>query len=377
MNHRPKGSRRPVSPAAVCAAALLTACGGPPEPGEIVIRAEDLQMAPIVDPVVPESDTVAFLPDTIRFPADSLLPDSLAADTLGPVSADSLADSLVTVPDTLPAPETTVDTQWVCMAVEVRGSLYQSLSGAKGIEPDVLGAHCVRCLWWDLNPWRDLIAGDSLYLLYDTLGSTGRENSLVCLRYVPVPGSANSPFTVYAFLKAGDNYPSMWYADGKEAVRILDRMPLSTWEEVTGIYGEPREGHTHAGIDWKAPEGTPVRTVMGGTVTRINWNTAYNGYCVEVDMGGYFEIFLHLQAISQGVTPGAELAAGQQIGAVGNTGRSYTPHLHYQINDSQGNAIDPFLYYSSHTRWLGEGDLESFRRFMETCDEVIDRGGRT
>jgi murein DD-endopeptidase MepM/ murein hydrolase activator NlpD len=160
-------------------------------------------------------------------------------------------------------------------------------------------------------------------------------------------------------------------------VRLLDRIPVPTFEEVTGIYGEPREGHTHAGVDFKAPEGTPVRTVMGGTVTRINWNTAYNGYCVEIDMGNYSEIFLHLQLVSPGVVPGITVGPGDRIGAVGNTGRSYSPHLHYQINDSDGNAIDPYLYYGSHNRWLGGTDQEEYRLFRERCDALLDRGDRT
>jgi hypothetical protein len=353
-------------------ALLLVSCGREPDPGEIVIRAEDLGISPLVDPVVGEPDTVAFVPDTVRIYPDSAATDSLAVPEL----PDSLSDSTLVAADSLSVPDM-LQPGWVSMALEIRGSLYQSIDPGYGLDPDVLGAHCVRCMWWDLNPWRDLIAGDSLYLLFDTLGGGPRENSLVCLRYVPVEGSANHGFTVYTFLKSGDNYPSIWYSDGMEAVKLLDRMPLSTFEEVTGIYGEPRDDHTHAGVDFKAPEGTPVRSVMGGTVSRINWNTAYNGYCVEIDMGSYSEIFLHLQGLSPGISPGMAVGPGDPVGSVGNTGRSYSPHLHYQINDSSGNAIDPYLYFASHNRWLGGGDQEAFRLFRERCDSVLDTGGRT
>lgn len=352
--------------------AIILSCGGAADPDEIVIRAEDLERSSVVDPVARIPDTVAFSPDTIQFPVDSLSVDSLdtaAADSI-PDSLGIPADTVLTLPDTTGSP-------WAFMALEISGSLYQSIEGIRGIDPDVLGAHCVRCMWWDLNPWRDLIAGDSLYLLFDTLGSNLRENSIVCLKYVPVQGSSNHPFSVYTFRRTGDNYPSIWYSDGREAVRLLDRLPVPTFEEVTGIYGEPREGHTHAGVDFKAPEGTPVRTLMGGTVSRTNWNTAYNGYCVEVDMGGYSEIFIHLESIATGIVPGTRLNAGDQIGTVGNTGRSYTPHLHYQINDSEGNAIDPYLYFSSHVRWLGEQDQEEFREFRERCDRLLSGEDRT
>jgi hypothetical protein len=362
----------PLLAASVLLISIALSCGGAPDSYEIVIRAEDLERSPIVDPVAGNPDTMVFRPDTIRLPVDSLYDDSLDS-----ASVDSLPDSLRITADTLLTPVDAAESPWVFMALEIRGSLYSSIEGVRGIDPAVLGAHCVRCMWWDIDPWRDLIAGDSLYILFDTLGSGRRENSIVCLRYVPVHGSTNHPFTAFTYLKAGDNYPSIWYSDGREVVRLLDRMPVPTFEEITGIYGEPREGHTHAGVDFKAPEGTPVRTLMGGTVSRTNWNTAYNGYCVEVDMGGYSEIFIHLEGISPGISPGTSLAAGDQIGTVGNTGSSYTPHLHYQINDSEGNAIDPYLYFSSHARWLGEEDIEEFREFRERCDTLLSQGDRT
>jgi len=353
-------------------AAHLLSCGGEIDPDEIVIRAADLISTPVIDPVVQSIDTTLFQPDTI-----TMLPESLLIAQFDSSAVDSTLDSLSVISDSLQMAVGTADTlacPYPLLAIEIHGSLYASIGDVAGIESDVLGAHFVRCLWWDLNPWGDLIAGDSLYALYDTLGTGLRENSVVCLKYVPVPGSSGHPFTVYTFLRTGDNFPSIWYSGGGEVISILNRMPLSTFEEVTGIYGEPREGHIHAGVDYKAPEGTPVRTVMGGTVSRTNWNTVYNGYCVEIDFGGYSEIFLHLEGIASGVVPGARLSSGDRIGTVGNTGRSYSPHLHYQVNDPQGNSIDPYLYFSSHRRSLEGSDIVTFREWREHCDRWLIGG---
>jgi hypothetical protein len=353
-------------------ATFLLSCGGEIDPDEIVIRAADLISTPVIDPVVQPVDTTLFQPDTI-----TMLPESLLIAQFDSTAADSTLDSLTAISDSLQMAVWTADTlasPYSLLAIEINGSLYSSIGSVAGIEADVLGAHFVRCMWWDLNPWRDLIAGDSLYALYDTLGTGLRENSVVCLRYVPVSGSSCHPFTVYTFFRTGDNFPSIWYSGGDEVISILNRMPLSTFEEITGIYGEPREGHIHAGVDYKAPEGTPVRTVMGGTVSRTNWNTVYNGYCVEIDFGGYSEIFLHLEGIAPGVVPGARLSSGDRIGTVGNTGRSYSPHLHYQINDPSGNSIDPYLYFNSHRRLLEGSDIASFSEWRERCDRWLVGG---
>jgi len=261
------------------------------------------------------------------------------------------------------------------ISLSIHGSLYASLEAHGCDRPDVISAHLVRCLWWRMNPWRDICAGDSLVFLYAD-SSEGIENQTVALHYIPVSGSAVQPFSVYLFRKTGDNYPSYFYSDGTEIAELLNTMPISTFEEITGVYSEPRGDHVHGGIDFKAPEGTPVRTARGGVVSRTDWNFDNNGHCVEIAMGGgYSEIFLHLSSIAPGVAPGASIAAGAPVGAVGSTGHSYAPHLHYQINDENGYPIDPVLFFGTHQRVLDGADLTAFRAFRDRCDGMMSAGG--
>ena len=299
---------------------------------------------------------------------------SMASDT---ASDSSRATS--TAADSMPLPDLGED--WSTVAVEVRSSLYTSLahvlrsdSLGSNVTAEVLGAHCSRCMWWDMEPWDDLIAGDSLYVVYADSLQGDFENRVVALRYVPVAGSENRPFSVYRYRRTGDNYPSYWYPDGTEVPALLDAMPISTFEEITGVYGEPRSGHSHAGVDFKAPVGTPVRTTSGGTVARTDWNTDYNGHCVEVDIGGgYSQVFIHLDRLAAGVSVGASLEPGGPVGYVGNTGRSYAPHLHYQINDlSSGYPVDPYIFHGCHRRSLAEGDMDGFAELRDRCDRMMD-----
>lgn len=358
---------------AVSITAVL-ACGEGPEEGEIVIRAEDLYMAegPEEDDSLaplaytPASDSLsAIQPAEPSFPpTDSSEVDTAAADR-------SAVDS--SAADSSAADSSGVEIcPWTRIAVEINGSIYGSLAGLT-VEPDILGAHVVRCMCWDLDPWRGVSAGDSLYLL---VGETGRENRVVALRYVPVPGSPNHPFSVYSFRMTGDNFPSHYYSDGTEVMKLLSTMPVSTFEEMTGPYGEPRGDHTHSGVDFKAPLGTTVRTCRGGTVTRLNWNPEYNGNCVEIDIGaGYREIFLHLESVDGGITVGSVLARGDRVGTVGSTGVTSTaPHIHYQINDERGNPIDPYLFFGSRRRNLPQGDMAVFTAFRESCDCWLSPG---
>lgn len=103
----------------------------------------------------------------------------------------------------------------------------------------------------------------------------------------------------------------------------------------------------HAGIDFRAPTGTPIRAPATGKVIRAGRSGGY-GKMVEIDHGnGLKTRFAHLSRIQ--VRVGAEVSAGQRIGASGNTGRSTGPHLHYEIR-ANGRAVNPMRYLKAGTR---------------------------
>jgi murein DD-endopeptidase MepM/ murein hydrolase activator NlpD len=125
-------------------------------------------------------------------------------------------------------------------------------------------------------------------------------------------------------------------------VRLASPLPLGSFR-VSSPYGfriNPVTGaqQLHNGIDLAAPTGTPVYAVAPGTV-RVSSYGDVNGNWIQVDHGGgVATAYLHLQA--RYATPGQVVAAGQQIGTVGSTGRSTGPHLHFMVY-LNGSAVDP------------------------------------
>jgi murein DD-endopeptidase MepM/ murein hydrolase activator NlpD len=94
----------------------------------------------------------------------------------------------------------------------------------------------------------------------------------------------------------------------------------------------------HLGLDLGAPSGTAVLAARDGTVTRAGWTGAY-GYAVYLrHADGYETRYAHLARI--GVTLGDEVLRGDAIGAVGSTGASTGPHLHFEVR-ADGSAVDP------------------------------------
>jgi len=116
---------------------------------------------------------------------------------------------------------------------------------------------------------------------------------------------------------------------------------------ITSPYG-PRKSGYHYGIDIGNKRGTPVVAAAAGTVTGIvsyckegatSCGGRYGNYIVIQHANGQVTRYAHLQSVK--VSVGQKVAKGKTIGAIGNTGRSTGPHLHYQVEKSNGSTIRP------------------------------------
>jgi murein DD-endopeptidase MepM/ murein hydrolase activator NlpD len=108
----------------------------------------------------------------------------------------------------------------------------------------------------------------------------------------------------------------------------------------------------HSGLDFSGGYNTPIYTTAPGVVSFTGVRSGY-GNTIEVDHGrGFKTRYAHLQAIA--VSPGQRLGVGQRIGAMGSTGRSTGPHLHYEV-------------------WVN-GRAQNPDRFVKAGDYVLQNG---
>jgi murein DD-endopeptidase MepM/ murein hydrolase activator NlpD len=100
----------------------------------------------------------------------------------------------------------------------------------------------------------------------------------------------------------------------------------------------------HTGVDFAASTGTTVKSVANGTVVSAGWAGAYGNQVVIQHEDGRYSQYGHLSSLS--VSAGESVSAGQQIGAVGSTGNSTGPHLHFEVRTGPGygSDIDPVQY---------------------------------
>jgi murein DD-endopeptidase MepM/ murein hydrolase activator NlpD len=116
-----------------------------------------------------------------------------------------------------------------------------------------------------------------------------------------------------------------------------------------GIRSDPFLGRPamHTGLDFRASSGDPVRATAYGKVITAGWQGGY-GKMVEIDHGNTLTTrYGHLSEI--GVKVGDIVRIGQVIGAVGSTGRSTGPHLHYETR-IDGDAVDPQKFLRAGVR---------------------------
>ena len=116
----------------------------------------------------------------------------------------------------------------------------------------------------------------------------------------------------------------------------------------------------HKGMDFTAPTGTPIYASGNGKVIRSSRSATY-GKVVYIDHGyGYRTIYAHMSKIK--AKRGQNVKRGDLIGYVGNTGRSVSAHLHYEVHKN-GKALNPINFY------YGDLTPEEFAAMQKAAEE--------
>ena len=138
------------------------------------------------------------------------------------------------------------------------------------------------------------------------------------------------------------------------------RSPINTPIKLSGTFGELRSNHLHSGIDIKAHNGKTgqaILSVADGYVSRIKVQSGGYGNALYVNHpNGYTSVYAHLANFPEAVAryvkseqerrktfeielyPKAEkfnLKKGEELGKMGLSGRSFGPHLHFEIRDTR------------------------------------------
>ncbi|MFC4784283.1 M23 family metallopeptidase [Nocardioides sp. MAHUQ-72] len=134
----------------------------------------------------------------------------------------------------------------------------------------------------------------------------------------------------------------------KQAESQAAKIALNQWVlpvdgyHLTATFGQCSSlwSSCHTGLDFAAPNGTPIHAVANGTVTSVGYDGSYGNKTVITLDDGTELWFCH--QTSYAVNTGDVVRAGQLIGYVGSTGNVTGPHLHLEVRPGGGDPVDPY-----------------------------------
>ncbi|MCP9752858.1 M23 family peptidase [Ferruginibacter sp. HRS2-29] len=120
----------------------------------------------------------------------------------------------------------------------------------------------------------------------------------------------------------------------------LNRIASGFGMRIDPVYGTPK---MHKGLDFTAPQGTPIYATGDGTISEAGYSEGGYGNHVLINHGyGYETLYGHMVRIK--ARQGQKVTRGEVIGWVGSTGKSTGPHCHYEVHIN-GNAVDPVYFF--------------------------------
>ena len=227
------------------------------------------------------------------------------------------------------------------------GTIHSSLFAAtdEAHMPDAVANQLAEIFSTDIDFRHELKRGDGFSVAYEALTADGE----------PITWGATGRVLAAEFVNNGRALQALWFRDpatgkagyfgpdGKSKRRAFLGSPMEFSRVTSGFamrfHPVLQEWRQHNGVDYGAPQGTPVRSVGDGTVSFAGWQNGY-GNVVQVQHGGErMTVYAHLSRID--VTKGSRVEQGQRLGAVGATGWATGPHLHFEfrVNGQQRDPI--------------------------------------
>ncbi len=245
---------------------------------------------------------------------------------------------------------------------DIKSSLFAATDAAQ--IPDNVAIQLVEMFSTDIDFGSDLRRGDRFNVVYETLWQGGE---LVRAGRV----------LAAEFINDGKTYQSVWFDepgsaqgggyygfDGKSLKKAFLKSPLEFSRISSGfsMRKHPISGQwkRHAGVDFAAAAGTPIRAAADGVVNFVGVRGGYGNFVEIKHWSNYSTAYAHMSRFAKGLRKGTKVSQGELIGYVGSTGWSTGPHLHYEFRVNNV-ARDPMSIDLPTAQPLAGAQLQRFR----------------
>lgn len=251
------------------------------------------------------------------------------------------------------------------VAGTVNSSVYASLRNL-GESPE-LGHSFTDMFAWDIDFARLAQPGDQFNILYQRIyriDGAGQEvyvgpGQILAATY---EGASGRHAAVYFETNGKGGY---YRLDGTSVRRQFLSAPLR-YSRISSAYTNSRHHpilkvtRPHHGIDYAAPEGTPLWSVADGTVVFKGWSNGYGNLVKVRHSNGYISYYSHMSRFASGLKLGQHVRQQEVIGYVGSTGLATGPHTCFRI-EKDGRYVNPSLLKTTSGEPVAAKSMSEFK----------------
>ena len=256
----------------------------------------------------------------------------------------------------------------------IRSSLFAASDEAR--IPDSIAVQMAELFAADIDMHRELRRGDTFSVVYEALTADGE----------PIAWAQGTGRVLAAeFINGGKTYQAAWFRDangrggyfdfnGQSKKRAFLASPMEFSRMTSGFamrfHPLLQKWRAHLGVDYAAPTGTPVRTVGDGLVEFAGWQNGYGNVVQIKHNNERSTLYAHMSRID--VKKGQRIEQGQRVGAVGSTGWSTGPHLHFEFRVN-GQHQDPLrIAKASEAVAIAPAAKAEFAALAQTLQVKLD-----
>ncbi len=252
------------------------------------------------------------------------------------------------------------DVEQDVVSATIHSSLFEAVRAA-GEKPDLAG-NLSDIFAWDIDFIRDIQPGDQFRVLVEKRYRDGR-----FFGYGKIQAAffMNKGIVFKAFLhKDADGISGYYDETGKSLQKAFLKAPLA-FSRISSTFTTKRlhpifkEYRPHPGVDYAAPQGTPIKSVGDGVITQIGFNKGMGNFITIRHSNGYTTGYNHMSGFTKNMVVNKRVQQGDVIGFVGMTGYATGPHLDFRMR-KDGKPVDPLKYKSPSAKPVNPDEIAAF-----------------
>ncbi|MBF0621101.1 MAG: peptidoglycan DD-metalloendopeptidase family protein [Magnetococcales bacterium] len=266
------------------------------------------------------------------------------------------------------------DVQLKTVSAEVNGALITSAAKA-GLSQN-MALQLAKLFEFDVDFARDLRSGDAFKVVFEELYYKGNKES-------------NGDIIAAEFINQGHTYRVFRYTDpkgqsgfyhenGSNIRKMFIRAPVS-FTRISSRFSKRRKHpvygfhRAHKGVDYAAPNGTPVRASGAGTVVFRARKGGFGNLVLVKHNSKYTTAYAHMSRFAKSARKGDRVKQGQVIGYVGATGAATGPHLHYEVR-VYGKQVDPLKVQMASANPVPKKYMSDFKNKTRKLVAMMKQG---